>query len=99
MGIDISAKLLYGRYYTEIVDHMDDDAVELLNEEIYDGEFETASPWYDSDRERWFIGYALVQDFDYEGIRGFTEDVLLAESKFMTRFGTYGTVLAVQDVT
>lgn len=99
MGIDISAKLLYGRYYTEIVDHMDDDAVELLNEEIYDGEFETASPWYDSDRERWFVGYELVQYFDNFEVGIFMKSLEDAENKFKERFGTTGYVLAVQDVT
>ena len=99
MGINISAKLLYGRYYSEIVDDMGDDAVELLNEEIYDGEFETASPWYDSDRKYWFIGYPLEQEFDYLGMRGFVERLKQAEDRFVDRFGTTGYVLAVRDVT
>ena len=101
MGMDISAKLMYGKYYRELVDSLDEETKAWLDValEQYTGEVDSASPHYDSPTRRWFIGYELEEDFDLQGIRGFTDSLKEAEEKFFEKFNQYGTVLAVPDVT
>ena len=52
MGIDISAKLLYGLPYDDIPEDILDEVNELLD----NGELDYASPYYDAPRDRWIVG-------------------------------------------
>lgn len=99
MGMDISAKLMYGKYYRELVDHLDEETLAWLEDALDYGDIDSASPHYDSAREGWFVGYMLEEDFDLEGIRSFIDSLKEAEEKFFEKFNQYGTVLAVPDVT
>lgn len=99
MGMDISSRLMYGRYYKELVEHMTDEQVEKLDEGLDDGVIEGASPWYDSSHKNWFIGVDLEDDFDLTGVRVFLDNLAEAEQWFEEEFGMKGTVLSVSDVT
>lgn len=52
MGIDISAKLIYGLPYEDIPEEILDEVNEMLDS----GELEYASPYYDAPRDRWIVG-------------------------------------------
>jgi len=56
MSTSISAKLMYGWNYQELIQHLSDDLLEQLDEDIDYGIIDSASPWYDSDRKDWIIG-------------------------------------------
>lgn len=55
MGIDISAKLLYGLPYDDIPEEILDEVNELLD----NGELDYASPYYDAPRDRWIVGVEI----------------------------------------
>lgn len=98
MGISISAKLLYGMRYSSLVDGLSEDQIEQLDEDLEYGGIEYASPYYYSDKESWFVGYELPEDFDFKGMRVFTEALEEIEGSWVERFGVYGTVQAVKHV-
>lgn len=52
MGIDISAKLIYGCNYSDIPEEILDEVNEMLD----DGELDYASPYYDAPRDEWIVG-------------------------------------------
>ena len=52
MGIDISAKLIYGLPYSDIPEEILEEVDEMLD----NGELEYASPYYDAPRDRWIVG-------------------------------------------
>lgn len=52
MGIDISAKLIYGLPYEEIPEEILDEVNEMLD----DGILDYASPYYDAPRREWIVG-------------------------------------------
>ena len=52
MGIDISAKLIYGLPYSDLPE----DILEEVNEMLDNGELEYASPYYDAPRDEWIVG-------------------------------------------
>lgn len=52
MGIDISAKLIYGLPYSELPEEILEEVDELLD----DGSLEYASPYYDAPRDEWIVG-------------------------------------------
>ena len=52
MGIDISAKLIYGLPYEDIPEEILDEVNAMLD----DGELEYASPYYDAPRGEWIVG-------------------------------------------
>lgn len=99
MGIDINSKLLYGMRYDNLVDQLTNEQVEQLDEALEWGEIESASPYYDASKDRWFVGYALPEDFDLTGVRFFLGSLEEAEEKFKSRFGRTGTVRSCNDVT
>ena len=49
MGIDISAKLIYGLHYSDIPE----DILEEVDEMIDNGELDYASPYYDAPRDEY----------------------------------------------
>ena len=55
MGIDISAKLIYGLPYSDLPEEILDEVDEMLD----DGELEYASPYYDAPRDEWIVGVEI----------------------------------------
>lgn len=97
MSINIDAKLMYGLPYQSIVKNLREDSIELLNEEIYDGEWDTASPYYDSEMTSWFIGY-ILPDFDSSCLQQMISKIKEMDEKFQKRFGVRGYITACADV-
>lgn len=52
MGIDIEAKLIYGLHYSDLPE----DILEEVDEMLDDGELDSASPYYYSDKDDWIVG-------------------------------------------
>lgn len=98
MGMSVRAKLMYGMVYSELTDVLSEDKIEQLDEDLEYGEVESASPYYDAEKELWFVGYELPQDFDFEGMRIFVESLEEVEDMWVERFGVYGTVRSVKHV-
>lgn len=99
MGMDISAKLMYGLYHKDLVKDLDEEVLEWLEDALDYGDIDSASPHYDSDRYKWFVGYELTQYFDNFEVGIFMKSLEDAENKFKQRFGKTGIVKAVPDVT
>ena len=55
MGIDISAKLIYGLNYSDLPEEILEEVDEMLD----NGELEYASPYYDAPRDRWIVGVEI----------------------------------------
>lgn len=89
MGMDIDSKLMYGLDYSELVKHLDEDQIEQLDNDLDDGDIDYASPYYDSDREDWFVGVSLRQDITVESC---IKQMNNAEDFFKERFGVSGVV-------
>ena len=98
MGMNISAKMKYGLDYEDLVDDMDEDSQELLREEIYEGEWDSAPPWYDAATEESFIGVSLPKKFSLESLNEFLTKVKEAEDLFVSRFGKKGYVQTCANV-
>ena len=56
MGIDISAKLIYGLPYSDIPEEITEEVDEMLD----DGGLDYASPYYDAPRDEWIVGVEIV---------------------------------------
>lgn len=56
MSISTTAYLMFGAPYELWQKHIDS---EDLNDLLYDDELEYASPWYDSERGYWFVGFIV----------------------------------------
>lgn len=52
MGIDISAKLIYGCNYSDLPEEILEEVDEMLDM----GDLDYASPYYDAPRDEWIIG-------------------------------------------
>lgn len=100
MGMSISAKLIYGMKYSDLlkIDCLSEEQIEKLDEDLDDGTIEYASPYYDSEREAWFVGIELTQGFDIESVGVFIRELEKAEREFVEMFGVWGTVRAVKHV-
>lgn len=62
MGIDISAKLIYGLPYEDIPEEI----LGEVNDMLDSGELDYASPYYDVPRDRWIVGVEYCADgLDY----------------------------------
>lgn len=55
MGIDISAKMIYGVPYKDLPEEILEEVDDLLDS----GELDYASPWYDTPRHEWIIGVEM----------------------------------------
>ena len=55
MGIDISAKLIYGLPYSDLPEEI----LEEVNEMLDNGELDYASPYYDAPRDEWIVGVEI----------------------------------------
>ena len=98
MGMSIDSKLLYGMNYRELYENISEDAQGQLDEDLNYGDIEYASPYYDADRDTWFVGYDLVDDFDLKGVGVFLDSLEEAEKYFKNRFGVLGSVRACKHV-
>ena len=56
MGIDISAKLLYGLPYSDLPEEI----LEEVNEMLDDGSLDYANPYYDAPRDGWIVGVEIA---------------------------------------
>ena len=56
MGIDISAKLLYGTPYSDLPEEILEEVDEMLD----DGTLGYASPYYDAHRSEWIVGVEIT---------------------------------------
>ena len=56
MGVDISAKLLYGTPYSDLPEEI----LEEVNEMLDLGDLDYASPFYDAPRSEWIVGVEIV---------------------------------------
>lgn len=98
MGMSIGAKLMYGLWYEDLVQTLDDDALEVFTEELDEDVLDTASPWYDSDRVDQFVGFRLSKNFSLDVLEKFKEEIENAEAAFFAKFGTKGYVQVVPNV-
>lgn len=65
MGIQTSAKLLYGLPYADLPEEILDEVNEMLD----NGEIDYASPTYDAPRDEWIVGVEVsCEGLDAEGI-------------------------------
>ena len=55
MGIDISAKLLYGTPYSDLPEEILDEVNDMLDM----GDLDYASPYYDAPRDEWIVGVEI----------------------------------------
>ena len=89
MGIDISSATIVGLPYDEFIEQYQknytDDAQELIDQLLDDGELDYASPWYDSSRDNWVIGYAS-SDWDI-ATNEFTKEITETKDRFIEHFG------------
>ena len=98
MGMSISAKLMYGLDYEDLVDDMDEDSQDLLREEIYERKWDSAPPWYAAATKESFIGVSLPKNFSLEALNEFLTKVREAEDLFVSRFGKKGYVQTCVNV-
>lgn len=97
MGIDISAKLIYGLPYNELVKELDEDRIEEVEEMFDYGEVDYASPFYDSPREEWIVGYEIFKHkVFYDEIDKLIES---AKLKWHRKFPMGGRIIVSADVT
>lgn len=55
MGIDISAKLIYGLPYSDLPEEILDEVNDMLDM----GDLDYASPYYDAPRDEWIVGVEI----------------------------------------
>ena len=72
MSVSTTAHMMFGADYNVFLEYIDEDE---LNDMLDDGELEYASPYYDSDRERWFVGGIVARS------RKPIDEALLAEKR------------------
>lgn len=89
MGIDISSATIVGLPYDQFIEQYQknytDDAQELIDQLLDDGELDYASPYYDSDRDNWVIGYAS-SDWNIS-VEEFTKELTETKDRFVKDFG------------
>ena len=98
MGMSIDSKLLYGLRYKDLVDKLSEDQIEELQEALDYGEVDYASPYYDSLRDRWIVGYEISDGFTLETLDSLKQELVVAEKEFVERFGITGFVYCTPDV-
>ena len=99
MGMQIDSKLIYGMRYIDLVDKLSEDQIEELQEALDDGEVDYASPYYDSPRDRWIVGYEISDGFTLETLDSLKQELVDTEKDFVERFGIRGVVYCTPDVT
>ena len=99
MGMSINSKLIYGLRYADLVDELNEDQIEELDEALDWGEIDYASPCYDSERDRWVVGYEISDGFTLETLDSLKQELVDAEKEFVERFGITGFVYCTPNVT
>ncbi len=56
MGIDISAKLIYGLPYSDLPEEI----LKIVDNMLDNGELDYASPYYDAPRDEWIVGVEIT---------------------------------------
>lgn len=87
MGISTSAKLIVGCNYKELAATLDDDEIEDLNECLYEYTVNYASPYYDADREKWFVGYEVSKQTSFDKLGFLVGEINVATNSFISKFG------------
>lgn len=89
MGIDINSATIVGLPYEKFIEQYQknytEDAQELIDQLLDDGELDYASPWYDSSRDNWVIGYAS-SDWNIS-VEDFTKELTETKDRFIKDFG------------
>lgn len=102
MGMSISACLIVGLPYEDLYNscamHGGDELQEALDEMIDYGEIDTASPYYDSPRDVWIVGYAMSSVYETVGDE-FVDEFKKKQVKFLELFGSRPRLYAAEDVT
>lgn len=62
MGVDYSAKLIYGLPSEEVPELLDDSEGDYA---YYDLGLDRVSPYFDSDQDAWIIGVTIAKSRDY----------------------------------
>jgi hypothetical protein len=88
MSISTDAMLIVGCKYKELAAVLDEDQIEHLNEYLYNGEIDYASPWYDSDRDYWFVGYAVSKQTNASQLHMLVDQINAKISDFKNQFPT-----------
>lgn len=79
MGMDVSAKLMYGVSYDDLID------LEDLDDLLDDGDLDYAAPYYDAPRDEWFVGVE-VDDYQ-EGESAMVSAIRKAKLRFERKVG------------
>lgn len=87
MGISTSAKLIVGCNYKDLVATLDEDAIEDLNECLYEYTVNYASPYYDADRVHWFVGYEVSSQTAIDKLGFLVGEINVASNSFISKFG------------
>lgn len=89
MSIDISSATIVGLPYDQFIEQYQknytEDAQELVDRLLDDGELDYASPWYDSSRDNWVIGYTS-SDWNIS-VEEFTKELTETKDRFIEHFG------------
>ena len=90
MGVDNSSTTIIGLPNDKFIEEYQkstkvEDAEEIIDQLLDDGELDYASPWYDSSRDYWVIGYAS----SYLDIttNEFTKEITETKERFIKDFG------------
>lgn len=96
MGIDISSKLIVGLPYDELVEGFDEDRQELLNEMLDDGELDYASPYFDSPRDEWIVGFSVTPHGD--DLEILYDEMIDASRSFISEYSIIPRVYCIPHV-
>ena len=91
MGINISAKLMVGKKYGDMSELLDEDEMFWVDDALDNGVLDYASPYYDSPRSEWWVGYEL----EPEDIQEHLEKL---KDEFIFEFGITPEIVVTPDV-
>lgn len=91
MGMEISAKLIYGLTYGEFEDK------DKINELIDDDDLEYASPYYYADRDEWIVGVRVGYK-EFQNENEMLMNIKKAKDKFFTLTDQDGRFFVTQHV-
>jgi len=77
---------MVGCQYDELTQTLDDEELEQLNTDLNDGVLDYASPWYDADREDWFVGYCVSKQTDADKLGFLIGEINVSTNDFKNRF-------------
>jgi hypothetical protein len=89
MSIDIGSKGIVGAYLEEFRDVGTNE--DKLRDMIDEGDLDYVSPYYDSPREEWFIGFQIANEWDSPN--KMHEEIVMLWKEFQLQFGFEPTFL------